>query len=451
MVLHTNTLKNNLISGTLLLTLTGFLSRIIGFYYKIFLSRTIGAEGLGIYQLIFPVFALIIAVSAAGIQTSISRYCAQCQTEQQSKRYLVTGLVLSLLISGICIVIVQTYAPWIGSVLLEDARTISLLRLMTFSLPFACIHSCINGYYFGKKKAVIPSISQLLEQLIRVTGVLLLIQILTEQGNLPSPEIAVLGILFGEITGALYSVTMLLFSREKNPAQDSRALSPEVLSYLQTLRELCSMALPLTCNRILLSICQSSEAILIPMKLRDFGYTNSDALSVYGILTGMVFSTILFPCVLSNSLSVMLLPAISEANSRNRTDLIKKAVRNTTQLCVILGLLCTLGFLLGGNWIGIHLFHNALAGFYVRTLSWICPFLFLASTLCSILHGLGKPTLTMLINLSGAALRIGFIFIGIPKIGLSAYLWGMLASQILISGLAWISLRKTPEPPKRSA
>ena len=62
MVLHTNTLKNNLISGTLLLTLTGILSRIIGFYYKIFLSRTIGAEGLGIYQLIFPVFALIIAV-----------------------------------------------------------------------------------------------------------------------------------------------------------------------------------------------------------------------------------------------------------------------------------------------------------------------------------------------------------------------------------------------------
>ena len=70
MVLHTNTLKNNLISGTLLLTLTGILSRIIGFYYKIFLSRRIGAEGLGIYQLIFPVFALVISVSAAGIQTA---------------------------------------------------------------------------------------------------------------------------------------------------------------------------------------------------------------------------------------------------------------------------------------------------------------------------------------------------------------------------------------------
>ena len=129
------------------------------------------------------------------------------------------------------------------------------------------------------------------------------------------------------------------------------------------------MAVPLTCSRILLSLCQSAEALLIPIKLRDFGYANSDALSVYGILTGMVFSTIMFPCVLSNSLSVMLLPAIAEANSRKQYNLVQKAIRRTTQLCVILGLVCTSGFLLCGNWIGIHLFHNTLAGIYVRTLS----------------------------------------------------------------------------------
>ena len=84
-------MKQNFISGTLLLTLTGILSRIIGFYYKIFLSRRIGAEGLGIYQLIFPVFALIISVSAAGIQTAISRYCAQCRQKRQARAYLSVG------------------------------------------------------------------------------------------------------------------------------------------------------------------------------------------------------------------------------------------------------------------------------------------------------------------------------------------------------------------------
>jgi len=442
MILHTNTLKNKLISGTLLLTLTGIISRIIGFYYKIFLSRSIGAEGLGIYQLIFPVFALIISISAAGIQTALSRYCAQCETDREARAYLLAGLTGSLSLSGCCILIIQTYAPQIGLILLEDVRTVTLLRLMTWSLPFACIHACINGYYYGKKKAAIPAISQILEQIVRVTGVWILLDILAEQRLTPTPKVAVCGILFGELAGALYSLTALFFSQtRKKTVQKISAPSASVRISKITVN-LCSMAVPLTCNRILLSICQSAEAILIPMKLRDFGYTNSDALSVYGILTGMVFSTIMFPCVLSNSLSVMLLPTISEANSRHRQDLVKKAVRKTTQLCIILGLLCTLGFLLCGNWIGIHLFHNALASIYVRTLSWICPFLFLASTLCSILHGLGKATLTMLINLLGAILRIGFIFVGIPRVGLSAYLWGMLASQILISVLALISLRR---------
>ena len=84
---------------------------------------------------------------------------------------------------------------------------------MTFSCLLPVFIPGINGYYFGKKKAAIPHFTA--EQLIRVAGVWLLIQILTEQGNLPSPEIAVWGILFGEVTAALYSVTMLLFSHEK--------------------------------------------------------------------------------------------------------------------------------------------------------------------------------------------------------------------------------------------
>ena len=442
MRLHTNSFQNKLVSGTLLLTLTGILSRIIGFYYKIFLARSIGAEGLGIYQLIFPIFALIISISAAGIQTSLSRYCAQCETDREARIYLMIGLAASLFLSGCFILIIQKYAPQIGLHLLEDARTISLLRLMTWSLPFACIHACINGYYYGKKKADIPAFSQILEQLVRFLGVWILLRILLEQNIVPTPDVAVWGILFGELASSLYSVIMFFFSTGRKKSSENTSTVSVPIQFSTITANLCSMAIPLTCNRILLSICQSAEAILIPMKLRDFGYTNSDALSVYGILTGMVFSTIMFPCVLSNSLSVMLLPAISEANSTHRQNMVKKAVRKTTQLCVILGLLCTFGFLLCGNWIGIHLFHNTLAGIYVRTLSWICPFLFLSSTLCSILHGLGKATLTLLFHLSGALLRIGFIFIGIPQIGLSAYLWGMLASQILISGLAFITLRK---------
>ncbi len=430
----TNFFKNSLVSGTLILTLTGIVSRMIGFYYKIFLSRTIGAEGLGIYQLIFPVFSLLISVSAAGIQTAISRYCAQCETERQARGYLYAGLFLSLSLSLICMAAVWKNAEWIGITFLADERTIELLGIMSWSLPFACIHSCINGYYYGKKKTVIPAVSQFLEQTVRVGGVYLIAQIALEQDQVLTAKTAVWGLFIGEFASSLYSVTMI--SLEKRHTHQK--LSPKK----KYLRNLISLAAPLTVNRILLSIFQSAEALLIPIRLRAFGYTNTDALSVYGIMTGMVFSTIMFPAVLSNSLSVMLLPAVSKACAANRNNLVRKAVHQTVESCVILGLICTFGFLLAGNWIGVHLFHNTLAGIYIETLSWICPFLFLSGTLGSILHGLGKATTTLIINLSGAFIRIGFVFIGIPVIGLKAYLWGMLVSQIWTAVCAYICIRR---------
>ena len=446
-----NSLKNSLITGTLLLTLAGVLTRIIGFFYRIFLSRLIGAEGLGIYQLLSPVMALGFAVTAAGIQTAISRFVSSELAQNNpagARLYFRIGLFLSLLLSAATGFVIWKYADFIGVSMLGDVRCIPLLKIISLSFVPCCIHACINGYYYGRKKAVIPAISQILEQVIRVAGVWLVADIQMQRGQLVTPQIAVWGILFGELASSLYSVTMVCFFSERmenKKTVPNPSVPPSSIRLTKIAKDLCSMAVPLTCSRILLSLCQSAEALLIPIKLRDFGYANSDALSVYGILTGMVFSTIMFPCVLSNSLSVMLLPAIAEANSRKQYNLVQKAIRRTTQLCVILGLVCTSGFLLCGNWIGIHLFHNTLAGIYVRTLSWICPFLFLASTLCSILHGLGKATLTMLINLAGAAIRIIFVFAGIPRIGLSAYLWGMLASQILICALAFFCLHHAPE------
>lgn len=451
-------LSNSLISGTLILTFTGILSRIIGFFYRIFLSRTIGAEGLGIYQLIFPVFALLISVSASGIQTAVSRYCAQCETDREARKYLYAGLLLSMTLSILCMAVVHQKAEWIGLHILAEKRCIPLLRIMSWALPFASLHSCVNGYYYGQKKTVIPAVSQLLEQVVRVGGVYLIACIYLENHSVLTAQAAVWGLFIGEFASALFSVTMMRLSKNALPtsAQSaartfslrnrrsdfSRSVSKKTGSFRSSMRNLISLATPLTINRILLSVFQSVEALLIPIQLRAFGYTNADALSVYGILTGMVFSTIMFPAVLSNSLSVMLLPAVSKACAANRNDLVRKAVRQTVESCTALGFLCTFGFLLSGNFIGTHLFHNTLAGVYIETLSWICPFIFLSSTLGSILHGLGKATTTLLINLSGSLIRIGFIYTGIPILGLKSYLWGMLVSQIWTAVSAYLCIRR---------
>ena len=278
-----------------------------------------------------------------------------------------------------------------------------------------------------------------------MSGVWLMMQVAAKQGQTPTPAHAVWGLVIGEVGATLFCLTAMLTSQ---PARQT-AKRHAVTRYLPALRHLAgyyknllSLAIPLTANRLLGSIFTSLESLLIPLSLRAFGYTASDALSVYGILTGMVFSTIMFPAVLSNSLSVMLLPAISNACARGRVDLVRHAVRRTAEGCLLLGLICTLGFLLCGNWIGVHLFHNTLAGFYLETLAWICPFIFLGSTLGSILHGLGKATTTLLINLCASSVRILFIYLGIPLAGLRAYLWGMVISQIFAACAAWLCIRQ---------
>lgn len=152
-------MKNPLVLGTFLLTASGVLSRIIGFFYRIFLSHTIGAEGIGIYQLIFPLLALCSSFTTAGIQTAISKFVAEVSDDKNESRrrcYLAAGLLLSLSLSFLCAFYLYTQADFLAYHVIHEYRTAPLLRILAYSLPFGAIHSCISGYYYGLKKSDDP-------------------------------------------------------------------------------------------------------------------------------------------------------------------------------------------------------------------------------------------------------------------------------------------------------
>ncbi|MBQ8279651.1 MAG: polysaccharide biosynthesis protein [Roseburia sp.] len=420
----------------MLLTTAGVLTRLIGFFYKIFLSREVGAEALGIYQLIFPITGICFSLTSAGIQTSISRYASKSfgmNKTAEAKSYLQIGLLISVTLSLITGTILFTYADFIASICLGEPRCASLLKIISFSYVPCSIHACLNGYFYAKKKAAIPAVSQLAEQLVRVGSVYLIDQILYSQGKNITISLAVTGLVFGEIAGMLISVS---FS----------GIKLDLLPKLAYGKELLSMAVPLTATRLVINLFSSVENALIPSRLRVFGYTQAEALSVFGVLTGMSMAVIMFPSVVTNSVSVILLPTISEAQATHDGVAIQKAVRRTIISCLALGFTACIGFLLTGSFIGNVIFQNALAGTFIKTLSWICPFLYMSGTLNSILHGLGYPTATFLIGLAGCGIRILFVYFGIPYLGISAYLYGLIVSQILMSGLAVYALLKYTIP-----
>ncbi len=429
--------KNPLITGTLLMTAAGVLSRIIGFFYRIFLSRTIGAEALGIYQLIGPVFSLCFALTASSIQTSISKFVGDaiggCKDslcgEKKARAYLILGLVLSCGLSILTGIFMYFNADWIAVRFLGEARCAPLLVLLTYSLLPCCIHACINGYYYGRKNAFVPSLCQLIEQIARVGSVWIIFQITTEKDIPLTAFHAVCGLVIGEAAGLLVSMSALL--REKRLPRGSYT-SDSVCNRTMT-HTFLAMVIPLTINRLSVAFSTSLENLLIPQKLQLYGYSQADALSIYGILSGMTLSIILFPCVLTNSLSVLLLPAISEARGRSNENQIRRTTQKAIRLGLLLGFAFTILFLLTGDMIGNKLFHNALAGHFICRLAWLCPLMYITSLLNSILHGLGRPKQVLFVNLLACLIRIGMIWFLVPAYGIGAYLWGLLLSQVFAS------------------
>ena len=429
--------KNPLITGTLLMTAAGVLSRIIGFFYRIFLSRTIGAEALGIYQLTGPVFSLCFALTASSIQTSISKFVGDaiggCKDslcgEKKARAFLLLGLVLSCGLSALTGIFMYCNADWIAVRFLGEARCAPLLVLLTYSLLPCCIHACINGYYYGKKNAFVPSLCQLIEQIARVGSVWIIFQVTTEKGIPLTAFHAVCGLVIGECFGLLVSMSALL--REKRLPRGSYS-TDSVCNRTMT-HAFLAMVIPLTINRLAVAFSTSLENLLIPQKLQLYGYSQAEALSVYGILSGMTLSIILFPCVLTNSLSVLLLPAISEAKGRANENQIRRTTKKAIRLGLLLGFAFTILFLFTGDMIGNKLFHNALAGRFICRLAWLCPLMYVSSLLSSILHGLGRPKQVLFVNLLACLIRIGMIWFLVPGYGIGAYLWGLLLSQVFAS------------------
>lgn len=416
--------------GTLILTATGFISRIIGFYYRIYLTRLFGEEGMGIYQLLSPVLALSFSITAAGYQTAISKFVAErtAKGHHPLMQPLLAGLSISLPLSLICNIAIYQLADFIGHSLLQESRTVSMLRILSFSIPLSAVHSCINGYFYGRKKTAVPAVSQLVEQLGRVLCVYLVASNAFQKGNVPTINVAVLGLTVGEFLSLLVSVTAVYISNIRNKS----SLLPTVpLPALPIYRGILSMAMPLTANRVVLNLLQSVETVSIPAKLKLFGYDTATALSVYGVLTGMAMPLIFFPNALTGSVAVLLLPIISENNAMGNKDAVKKAVMRTIKYCGGLGLLCMCLFGLTGRFIGTLLFDSQLAGHFITTLGFICPFLYLDTTLSSILQGLGKAGSIFAMNIFSLLIRLLFIYTTVPSFGITGYLWGLLTSQLL--------------------
>ena len=457
-------MAKNLLKGTLLLTITGFVTRILGFFYRIYLADMLGAHYLGIYQLIFPVYAICFTIYGAGIQTALSQVIASERKRGDGcgvMKIFGTGTAIAMTLAVGLQLLLWWRADWIALHFVMEPALTPYLKIMAVFFPFCCLGACINGYYYGIQDAKIPAITQVIEQIFRILFVFGMTFFMMPDATVEQNcRIAIWGLAAGEISSCLYNVWKLWnhcrkgegggCGRRKVRNGGVSGQTDTNAAYSLRLRKNCCnagirsliwLASTLTLTRLFITFLNSVETVLLPAMLKRYGCSSEEALSIYGVLTGMTFSFLLFPSTITNSLAVLLVPSVAEADAAGDMRMIRKSISLSIRYCLLLGIFCTGFFMIFGNELGIVVFHNEMAGDFLVTLSWLCPFLYLGTALTSIINGMKKTHISFVITAVSLGVRILFLLWAVPVYGMRLYLIGLLVSQLLQVLLELLYLR----------
>lgn len=416
--------KKQIIKGTIVLTCATLTSRVLGFLYRIFLSNLIGAKGMGIFQLIFPVLGFCIALSCGGIQIAVSRFVAESKNNASRFMIFISSIIMSLLLSGFTTICLFFYAAPISIYIIKNVECYQLLKYASITIPLASFHACVSGYYLGMKKTFVPAVSSIVEQVVKVTAVYIIGMVCVGNHIKITPMLAVYSMIISECSGIIFCIIAL--GTEKKYSFKLREL-------FSSMKKLFSVSYILTINKIMITFLQCFEAILVPLVLIESGLSSDDALSIYGILTGMALPVISFPSAINSSVSTMILPTIAGANTNGDKLQVRKTTEVSIWFSLVMGIFFIGFFLYFGDFIGGTIFGHAQAGEYIKILAWLCPFMYLSITMGSILHGLGRTNAAFIHNVIGTTIRLACLWFLVPQVGIVGYLWGLLGSDLVVT------------------
>lgn len=428
---HKRITGNPVIKGTLILTLTGLATRFIGFYNRIFLSGLIGARELGIYQLIFPLYIMALSLTTMGNELALTKLVSEYigrNDRKSATAFFKTCFIINLILGTLTALLFYFNADFLSLRILNASSCGDCLKIISIGIPFMAMKGAIHGYFLGLEKSEVHGISDFLEQITKIGGLYLIAAYLTGIKNY-SASFAVVGIVLGEIVSFLYSLICIIIELSKNrTASKMPSIRKDKIVSL-----FVRNSIPLTANRFALTALQSLEAILIPTFLLKYYQDSALSLSTYGTFSGMAFPFIMFPATITNSLSIMLLPAVSGAEADLNKSYLKRITEKSIRFCLLVGIFSGITFYIFGKALGSMFFNNEEAGIFLYQLSFLCPLIYLATTLASILNGLGHATHNLMLTIISTGIRLGFIIFAIPGIGIKGYAAGLFVSYLFLT------------------
>lgn len=417
-------------TNTVFLTATNAFNRLVGFIYRIVLIRIAGQEAVGLFQMVFPAYSLFLVLATAGLPIAVAKLVAEHRgrNNQTGIRSVLRTAVFTALLMGLAAnVLLFMLSRTLANDVMRDSRIYYALLIIAPSLPLVAMSAVFRGYFQGIEEVRVVCVSQLVEQAAHVLATLGLLHMVLSRGPVYLTAGLAAGSILGEFAGlAIYLISYPFF----RPQTNGLALQPTA----QVARTLLGVAIPTTATRLVQSLGQLVQSILIPTRLRVAGFTASQAAIAFGQLTGMAFNLLFIPSLFTVSLAATLLPQVAMASSRKSPQQASVAFLRALNWTASLSLPCTALFITLGEPLCLVLFNSRSAGQLLSFLAWAGLLLYTQQISAATLQGLGKPVLPMIASLTGTVVSAVLLYVLTP-------IWqiqGIAASLItgfIISGL----------------
>lgn len=433
--------KRAFYKNTAVMTATSLFLRLLGIVFRVFISNRVGAEGMGLYQLVFSVYILGATFATGGLTTAVTCLTAQRMTQNDAagvRRLMHVSVLLCLLVGGGSAVLLYVGAPVIGG-WMGDTRAVAALSISGAALPFIGVSACIKGYFMARRQAWPPCLSQIVEQVVRIGGILLMLSLWWDGSLEHACVIIILGDALSETVACLY----LLFAYRN----DGKHLPTTTTKSTKLLRPLLNIALPLTAGRYLSTALRTVENFLAPARLTL--YTRSDALSLaqFGAVKGMALPLLFFPSALLVTLSGLLIPELADAHALGKRWQVTRLVERTLHVTLLGSVLIGGFFTVLGRALGDLLYHDSLVGWLLQILGPLTPVMYLDSVVTGMLKGLGQQVHSLWFAVADSAVRILLIWFLLPRYGLTGFLYVMLVSNLLTCTLSTYCLLRVSHTP----
>jgi len=397
------------------------------------MSNTIGAQGMGLYQLILSIYVMASTFATAGVSTAVIRIISDeliNGSKLSVNRALKKALIISFTLGLTSTILVFMLAHPIGKYVLNDIRTIPALRVLVLAFPFMSITSSLKGYFIATKNVSTPSTAQLIEQIVRIVLIFFLLKNLSYLGLTACCTIIMICDVLAESCSCLYSFWKYFKYRKNIKTTNLIGRKKE-----RVLTKFFSVAIPVAGTRYVNSFLHTIENVLVPNKLRVFNNSHEKALEEFGIIKGMAIPILFFPASFIGAISTLLLPEMSTANELKQKNKIQKLTSKTLQFTLISSILIGGLFFTFAYEISEVVYKNTEVGHVIKMLAPIVPFMYLESMITGMLQGMNQQMSSLRYIISDSILRISLVFFLVPQKGLDGFLYIMIISNICTSCL----------------